>query len=310
MHEDEQQPGTESIDHQSASSATEAASISDASTTVNVSVSPERKELVSEGNWATSLLASGVIAVVMAVAFIIGVETIFPGPPTAAVSAESTEAPVVEQPATSASDAAKTDPKASPASKDDGSKETPPASTETDPDPKTTQEPATPSKTSLEKSIEAPPLPSDPRLLLTRVVRVSASEDAANADSGSDRPGVFGRFLLFIKFLILVCLSAILAMVSLGGLALMTDRPLGDFKAACAKVLLTCWIATLALFVPSPEPWLRDLIHYAAAAALFWLAGMLLLRLTPRLSATLLGGTVALLAVTAIGSRIVVWATW
>ena len=306
MHEDEQEPGTDPIDHQSASSAAEGASISDASTTVNVSVTPERKALVSEGNWTTSLLASGVIAVVMAVAFIIGVETIFPGPPTAAVSAEATEAPVVEQPATSASDAAKTDPEAPPASEDAASKGAAPASTETEPNPKTTQEPVTPSKTSL----EAPLRSSDSRLLLTRVVRVSDSEDTTNADSGSDRPGVFGRFLLFIKFLILVCLSAVLAMVSLGGLALMTDRPLGDFKAACAKVLLTCWIATLALFVPSPEPWLRDLIHYAAAAALFWLAGMFLLRLTPRLSATLLGGTVALLAVTAIGSRIVVWATW
>ena len=91
---------------------------------------------------------------------------------------------------------------------------------------------------------------------------------------------------------------------------MITDRPLGDFKGAFSRVCLSCWIATLALFVPISEAWLRDLIHYAVAALLFWLMGMLILSLSPRLSGTLLGGTVALLAVTAIGSRIVVWATW
>ena len=147
-------------------------------------------------------------------------------------------------------------------------------------------------------------------LLLSRLVASKSESGDASAGSGSDRPGFFGRIILFVKFLVLVCLGSCLGILALGGIALMVDRPIGHFKVACSRVCLCCWISTLALFVPSPEPWLRDLIHYASAALLFWIAGMLLLRLSPRLSAMLLGGTVALLAVAAIGSRVVVWATW
>ena len=92
--------------------------------------------------------------------------------------------------------------------------------------------------------------------------------------------------------------------------ALVVDRPLGHFKAAIARVILCAWLSTLALFVPVSEAWLRDLVHYAVAALFFWITGMLILKLSPRLAGALLGGTVALLAATAIGSRIVVWATW
>ena len=318
MHKDEQEPGTDSIDHSTDSSSTEETPVSDSPPTVSVHLHAERKALVSSENWTTPMLASGVIAVVMAVAFLFGVDSIFPSPRPAVASVESAPAvpaaesatPAESTTETPAKDATKSESTAQPATNSGG--EAGPS----DPAPK--PEEATPSKESesapastktSRRSTEGRSSAPAP-LLLVHLVESTSEEAAAASAEASDRPGFFGRLVLYIKFFILVCLSAVLAMVALGGLALITDRPLGDFKGAFSRVCLSCWIATLALFVPISEAWLRDLIHYAVAALLFWLMGMLILRLSPRLSGTLLGGTVALLAVTAIGSRIVVWATW
>ena len=323
MHKDEQEPGTESIDHSSASTSEEAASSSAAAPTVQVHVKTDRIPLVSATNWTTGLISSAVIAVVMLISFLIGVETIFPGPPQPPAPAE---APAATAPSTAdAPESAATAPKAT------TEESTPPAPSEPtkdtkDPAPSTDStdsskesapakeaDATTPSKTSLRGGSDgAVETAAAQPLLLSRLARSSAmvSADPSESEADDDRPGFFSRIVLYIKFFILVCLSAILASVVLGGLALVVDRPLGDFKAAVSRVILCCWISTLALFVPAPEAWLRDLIHYAVAAVLFWIMGMLILKLSPRLSGALLGGTVALLAATAIGSRIVVWATW
>ena len=318
MHKDEQEPGTDSIDHSTDSSSTEETPVSDSPPTVSVHLHSERKALVSSENWTTPMLASGVIAVVMALAFLFGVDSIFPSPHPVVAAVESAPAASSTESATPAEST--TDSTAKDASPPESTAK--PATNSAAPtapsDPPAKPKEAAPSK-------ESEPAPASTKtsrgstegrssapapLLLVHLVK-STSEEAAEASAeASDRPGFFGRLVLYIKFFILVCLSAVLAMVALGGLALMTDRPLGDFKGAFSRVCLSCWIATLALFVPISEAWLRDLIHYAVAALLFWLMGMLILRLSPRLSGTLLGGTVALLAVTAIGSRIVVWATW
>ena len=318
MHKDEQEPGTDPIDHTDTSSSTEAPPTSSVAPTVQVHVQTERIPLVSATNWSSALIASAVIAVVMLIAFLIGVQTIFPGPPSVTASVEApavtdTVAPqaVTDDPPKATADEKPTEakdptPATKPADPADSSKESVPAAP-----PAKDATAAPPTKTST-RGLGDHSISGARPLLLSRLARSAAVADEvpSEAEASDDRAGFFGRIVLYIKFFILVCLSAILASVVLGGLALVVDRPLGDFKAAVSRVILCCWISTLALFVPSPEPWLRDLIHYAAAAVLFWLMGMLILKLSPRLSGALLGGTVALLAATAIGSRIVVWATW
>ena len=344
MHDEEHETDSSLIDNHGTSSANEDLADPTPAPSVQVHVHPDRARLVSGENWANSLIASGIIALVMAISFLVGVDSIFPVPQPPP-SATSGEAPGSESsPATSADQAvdqaAESAPATAPSNVESAppakeaptpNSETPPPATSRDsgdPAPATDAEGGTPGSeaTSAKQAPDAAKAPSkspsagttsrledtrlrgpgDQRLLLARV---SILEASGGADAG-DRPGFFGRVVLFVKFLFLVCLGTVLAVVALGGIALMSDRPLGDFKAAVARVSLCCWIATLALFVPSPEPWLRDPIHYASAALLFWISGMLLLRLSPRHSATLLAGTVALLAVTAIGSRVVVWATW
>ncbi|MED6306982.1 MAG: hypothetical protein VX563_03165 [Planctomycetota bacterium] len=340
MHDGEHETDPSSIDNHGTSSAYEGGSDSTTAPSVQVHVHPDRTRLISGENWTSPLIASGIIALVMAISFLAGVDSIFPVPPPPS-SSTSVEAPSAESsPATSADQAtmpvpatAPPNPETTPPAKESPSPkaETPPPGTSGDsrdpspaPDAKgETTDPKASSATQAPDASNAPPAassggktsyledtrlrgPEETRLLLARVSILEASGGGGTGD----RPGFFGRLVLFVKFLFLVCLGTVLAVVALGGIALMSDRPLGDFKAAAARVSLCCWISTLALFVPSPEPWLRDPIHYASAALLFWISGMLLLRLSPRHSATLLAGTVALLAVTAIGSRVVVWATW
>ncbi len=99
-------------------------------------------------------------------------------------------------------------------------------------------------------------------------------------------------------------------MVVLGGLALSLDRPLGSLPTAISQMLACCCLSTLALLVPAPTEWLLAPIHYVVAAIIFWASTIIFFRLAPRSAGFLLGGTMALLAVTAIGSQIVVWATW
>ena len=316
MHKDEQEPGSTPIDHPAESTAEEASATSVAAPSVQVHVHSERIPLVSGGNWTTPLIASAVIVVVMLVSFLVGVETIFPGPPSveAPAAPAATPAPTAtdakpegESPEATTNESAKPDAPSSPPAAT--TKESSPPATGTSGD--SGSEPA-PSKTSLPGVDGGESNPGTAPLLLSRLAVSSVAEDADTAatDDRGDRPGFFGRIVLFIKFFVLVSLSGVLASVVLGGLALVVDRPLGDFKAAISRVILCSWLSTLALFVPVSEAWLRDLVHYAVAALLFWITGMLILRLSPRLSGALLGGTVALLAATAIGSRIVVWATW
>ena len=336
MHDEEHGTDSSSIDNRETSSANEDATASTAAPSVQVHVHSERARLITGENWTNPLIASGIIALVMAISFLVGVESIFPVAPPPP-SAMSDDASVSESnPATSADQSAKpaaSNSEATPPDKESSTPkaETPPPGTSGNsgdsspaPDAKggTPDSKGTPAGQAPDTSkapSEAPSGgktsysedtrlrdPGDPRLLMARVSILEAS----GVGEAGDRPGFFGRLVLFVKFLFLVGLGTVLAVVALGGIALMSDRPLGDFKAAVARVSLCSWIATLALFVPSPEPWLRDPIHYASAALLFWISGMVLLRLSPRHSATLLAGTVALLAVTAIGSRVVVWATW
>lgn len=319
MHKDEQEPGSTPIDHPAASTAEEASSTSGTTPAVQVHVHSERIPLVSGENWAIPLITSAVIAVVMLISFLIGVETIFPGPPPPVAPVEVP----ATTPAPTATDAKPAGESPKPATTDSTNKTdaTSPASGTTSEDPSTpaagasddsASEPA-PSKTSLQGAADGRSVPgSAAPLLLSRLALSSVAEDqdSVESDDGGDRPGFFRRFVLYLKFFVLVTLSGVLASVVLGGLALVVDRPLGDFKAAISRVILCAWLSTLALFVPLSEVWLRDLVHYAVAALLFWITGMLILRLSPRLSGALLGGTVALLAATAIGSRIVVWATW
>jgi hypothetical protein len=93
-------------------------------------------------------------------------------------------------------------------------------------------------------------------------------------------------------------------------MALGQDRPLGNPKSALCRLFACSWLATLSLLVPFPVEWLLATVHYVLAAVIFWIVSMVWFHLTPRRATVLLGGTMALLAATALGARLVVWATW
>lgn len=274
---------------------------------------PERMPLVHAGNNGIALVIAGIVAAIMTVAFIIGAEAIFPRPVAASSSPETTTSPT---PATT-----------SPAEK--------PATTE--PEKPAAGEAAKPATSSTEKSEskteqkpadsaepkEASPPPSgsaahEPAgaargqapLLLASTVKMAKSEDTAETDASASRPGPFSRFVLLIKLAILICVATVCGMVVLGCMALAQDRPFGDLKTALCKLFACSWVATLALLVPSPTEWLQAAIHYVLGVAIFWVVTLIWFRLPPRSTTVLLGGTMALLAATALGARLVVWATW
>ena len=116
--------------------------------------------------------------------------------------------------------------------------------------------------------------------------------------------------MILIKFVVVLLLGVGCGVVALGGLALSLDRPLGSIGTAVSRLLACAWLGSLALLVPSPEPWLLTPIHYGLAGLLLWGSLMLFFRLSPRNAAILLGGTVSLLAVTVLGSSVVLWAAW
>lgn len=118
------------------------------------------------------------------------------------------------------------------------------------------------------------------------------------------------RVFEFFQFFVLILIGVICGLISLGCLALISDRPFGDFMTGIIGISACLWLSALALFVPAPEPFLLDPIQYSAAGLLLWLASKWLLGLDGRIGLSFTGGTVAALGIMALGSRIVVWATW
>jgi hypothetical protein len=118
------------------------------------------------------------------------------------------------------------------------------------------------------------------------------------------------RVLDFIQFFVLILIGVICGLISLGCLALISDRPFGDLKTSIIGISACLWFSALALFVPSPERFLLDPIQYSVAGLILWLSSSLILGLGYRVGLSFTGGTVATLGIMALGSRIVVWATW
>ena len=251
----------------------------------------DRSPLVGSEGHLLPLILSGLIATIMTVCFIAGVESIFPGP-----------APVPER--SSGSEAGASVPSDS-------------ADSTTDTDSGVDSEPeggaATPESAPTEPSacIDVHhALPGRSLLASIRPTGLTAGFAAATDASADDRPGPFGRTVILIRFVVVLMLGVGCGLVALGGLALSLDRPLGSVPGALVRMMACAWIASLALLIPAPAPWMLAPIHYAAAGLLLWGSMMFFFRLQPRTAGVLLGGSVSLLAVTVLGSSVVLWAAW
>lgn len=283
MQEHEQRPGINDIDQPTASAPKEMAASSDRPEDAAPTAAGPRVPMAPAGGHLLPLILSGVIATIMVVAFVAGFESIFPSPAVEVAPSE----PVPPSPAESA-----------PAD--------PPAP---DREPATgnvnTEQGAAPDEAGAHR------LPGGSHTLLASLLPVlDAGAGPPEAGSGGDRPGPFGRFLTFVRFLILVMLGVGCGLVALGGLALALDRPLGCLATASSRMLLAGWLTTLAFLVPAPWPWLLDPLQYILAGVIFWVAVRMLFRLDFQQAAVLLGGTMSLLAVTVLGSWVVLWAAW
>ena len=118
------------------------------------------------------------------------------------------------------------------------------------------------------------------------------------------------RVVDFVQFFALILIGVLCGLISLGCLALISDRPFGDLKTGIIGISACLWLSALALFVPSPERFLLDPIHYSVGGLVLWLSSSWILGLGTRVGLSFTGGTVATLGIMALGSRIVVWATW
>ena len=134
--------------------------------------------------------------------------------------------------------------------------------------------------------------------------------DSAVIQTTSDGVSLPARILDFVQFSVLLLIGVICGLISLGCLALISDRPFGDFMAAIIGISACLWLSGLALFVPAPERYLSDPIQYSVAGIILWISSSWLLGLGTRVGLSFTGGTVAALGIMALGSRVVVWATW
>ena len=140
--------------------------------------------------------------------------------------------------------------------------------------------------------------------------RSSTVDDFATIETGDDGVSTAVRILDFVQFSVLLLIGVVCGLVSLGCLALISDRPFGDFKTGIIGVSACLWLSALALFVPAPEFYLIDPIQYSVAAIILWASSTWLLGLGARVGFSFSGGLIAALGIMALGSRIVVWATW
>ena len=277
-----------------------------------VDAAQERTPLVQAGNNGVTLIIAGIVAAIMTVAFIMGAEAIFPRPASESPAPETTTSPApttstpAEAPATSTPKKPAADETPKPATSSTEKSDQKQATPAEGADPKKASPPASGSAAHEPAGAARAQAP----LLLASTVKMAKSEDTAAAEDSASRPNAFFRFVLLIKLAILICVATVCGLVVLGGMALAQDRPLGDYKTALCKLFACSWVATLALLVPSPSEWLQAAIHYVVGVAIFWVVTLIWFRLSPRSTTVLLGGTMALLAATALGARLVVWATW
>lgn len=286
-------------DHISSGSMGDAGKSKESEAAPSPSTHEPRIPLVHPGNNGIALVIAGIVAAIMTVAFIMPADSIFPRPVSESAEIESSSG------ASSSSEE-----KPSTTTSGESESTTEPKTSE---EPTQTTEPATTAPESKKSGTVRVPQEGSTAHSLTLVapVRVLAqSSTGSEAGSADARPGLITRIGLLIKLAILICLATVCGLVVLGGMALAQDRPLGDVTTALCKLFACSWLATLALLVPSPSEWLQTAIHYVVGMAIFWCLSMLWFRFSPRLATVLLGGSMALLAATALGARLVVWATW
>ena len=257
-----------------------------------------RRPLAPAGHHLVPLFLSGLIATVMVVAFAAGFESIFPSPASATVpdTSEKATAPAVEE---GTQKAAPVKPPETSVPTDTATPD-PEPSTEADPAKSTTEDTTSRREGGRPVGLLASllPIPDD------------ASPGTSSEARGPDGPGPFGRLVVFLKFAILILLGVGCGLVALGGMALMLDRPLGSVLTAASRMLAAGWLSTLALLVPAPYTWMLDPLHYLLAGAIFCGSMIVFFRFSVQQAITMLGATMALLATTAFGSWVVIWAAW
>ncbi|MBB47613.1 MAG: hypothetical protein CMJ33_03530 [Phycisphaerae bacterium] len=138
------------------------------------------------------------------------------------------------------------------------------------------------------------------------VDRPSTSDDPATIETGHGELSTAFRLLDFVQFSVLLLIGVACGLISLGSLAMISDRTFGGFTVGIIGVSTCLWLSALALFVPAPEHYLIDPIQYSVAAIILWGFSTRLLGLGVRVGFSFSGGPIAALGIMALGSRIVV----
>jgi hypothetical protein len=231
----------------------------------------DRRPIAERGNEGLPLGLAGMSAAILVVSFILGVQSLFPVAQEDSVQVAPTPAVV-----------APTAPSSPATEEEDAAATSPPAT-----------QPTTPAADST--GWRMPILSST-----LAILEVPEVTDTTTTH----------RVMLFLKLAIIIFLATGCGLVSLGFVALSVDRPIASWPTAAARMLGCTWLAALGLLIPAPTAWLQNPMHLALIALFFWIITMLFFKISARAAATLLGGTMALLAITALGSQVVTWATW
>lgn len=125
---------------------------------------------------------------------------------------------------------------------------------------------------------------------------------------GAEVPSPGARFVALLRFILATAVLAGGGVAGLIALSRLEKKPLGDLKIAAARILAVVLTMQIVRFIDLPDratlEWTAELLLQAAA---FVGLSILMLRLTPRQAATLLGLTAVGVVVVALLANAIAW---
>ena len=117
------------------------------------------------------------------------------------------------------------------------------------------------------------------------------------------RLGGLARTVIFLP------LATAAALLGVGVLAFVRQRPLGDTVALAAKCAAIVYLAALVWLVPVEIRFVKQALHVVGFPAVAGLLAVPVLRIHPRDAALATGATLVAMSLLVIGAHVVVWAT-
>jgi len=117
------------------------------------------------------------------------------------------------------------------------------------------------------------------------------------------RLGGLARTVVFLP------LATAAALLGVGALAFVRQRPLGDTVALAAKCAAIVALSALVWLIPIEIRFVKQTLHLAGVPLLAALLAIPVLRLHPRDAALATGATLVVFSLLVIGAHVVVWAT-